>query len=87
MKQNGLKEIGLARFTTKGKQPQRMTIPLDWLDDVKIGEAPDSDSEFGPDLAFVRLPDQVAASMKTTFSFLNQLQEAKLSELARSSWH
>jgi hypothetical protein len=73
---NGLKEIGLARITVRDERPQGLKISLEWIDEVRIGEKPDSDA--GPDVAFVRLPDQIAHSMRANCSFLNLLQEAKL---------
>jgi hypothetical protein len=79
-KENGLTEIGLARVTRPDAQPQGARIPLDWIDDVKIGKEPNN--EFGPDLAFIRLPDQVAANLKANSSFLNLLQESQLSKSA-----
>jgi hypothetical protein len=74
--EDGLKEIGFAQFNIRDAQPQKMLFQTDWIDDVKIGNRPDS--EFGPDLAFIRLPDQATAALKVNSSFLNLLQEADL---------
>jgi hypothetical protein len=75
-KKKGLTEVGLAQVTTRAAQLQGMRLPVDWINEVKIGEA---DSECGPDLAFLRLPDQIAAALKANCSFLNLRQEAELS--------
>lgn len=76
-KEKGLEEIGLVQPTTRPAQLQGIRVLADAIDGVQIGEKPYG--EFGPDLAFIRLPDQTAGALRANSSFLNFLQEATLS--------
>jgi hypothetical protein len=78
----GLSEIGLAHsHSLTDAQPQRMLLPMPRIEEMmNIGSEPDS--EFGADLAFIKLPNQTAETMKARFSFLNLLREAELLKLS-----
>ena len=71
-----VKELGFAQFATRPAQPQGVLVRADCIDAVQIGQRPFS--ETGPDLAFVRLPDEVVGALKANSSFLNLVQEAEL---------
>jgi hypothetical protein len=71
-----LNEIGLVQSTMRDAQLQGIRFPSDFINDVTIGHEPDD--EFGPDLAFIRLPDQTAAALMANCSFLNFHNEAEL---------
>jgi hypothetical protein len=72
-----VEEIGFAEFTIRPAQPQGLRFPTKAIDSVKIGGQPYSG--FGPDLAFIRLPDHIVATLKVNSSFLNLVQQARMS--------
>ena len=70
-------EIGFVNFTQESRQPQGLRLPPGPLEYVKIEQRPWS--EFGPDLAFLKLPEQTANSLAKFCSFLNLPEQAELS--------
>jgi hypothetical protein len=81
-----VKEIGFAEFTIRPSQPQGLRFPISEffatsskaIDAVAIGGL-SNESECGPDLAFIRLHDHVAAGLKANSSFLNFVEQAEMS--------
>jgi hypothetical protein len=65
-----LDELGLLQFPIRSKQSQRLRLKLDYVDVEMIGSSP-FDDEFGPDLAFVRLPIAIANALRANSSFAN----------------
>jgi len=61
--------FGLFCFSVRGDRPQRLTIRKDAVDSVILGERPDN--EYGPDLAFIRLPAVVMASIESLGTGVN----------------
>jgi len=72
-----VEEIGFVECTIRPAQPQGLRFLTNAIDSIKFGEQPDD--RFGPDLAFIRLPDHTAAALNANSSFLNLAQQAELS--------
>jgi hypothetical protein len=68
LKEN-LDELGLLQFPIRATQAQRLRLKLSHADAVMMGSPPFD--EFGPDLAFVRLPIVTANALKADSSFVN----------------
>jgi hypothetical protein len=69
-------ELGFVQFPNRPNQPQRIRVPFRLLDWARIGEDDDSDS--GPDLAFIKLPEDTAASLSALGTFANFRRHRRL---------
>ena len=69
-------EIGFVNFAQRAKQAQAIKMPGGSLECVEIGGKPWS--ALGPDLGFLRLPEQTTEALSTFCSFLDLPQQARL---------
>ena len=69
-------EIGFVNFAKKAKQAQAIRMPGGSLESLEVGGRPWG--ALGPDLGFLRLPEQTADALATFCSYLNLPQQARL---------
>jgi hypothetical protein len=62
-------EIGLLAFPVRADQAQRLRLQTQYTERVRI--AGEAFSEYGPNLAFLRLPDKTIGDLKANSSFVN----------------